>query len=242
MGAAAFETQPLPVDPALEQGRGLEPALFIAVAGQRKDVLGLQTAGQRLGGRGIPLHLGAETLKRDVAAGPEAHAAVPALGVEAEPEGRTRALLPVGPESEPEVVVHRPAAVEPPGVAVDPGEVEVPVVLRVLVPQMVEEGVCQVLRGPEHQRLVFVLVRLEPLPGIVQPQGPEELHGFFGIGRHFSVCCGSARASRGRRAAGRGSEARQWRGWWRRGRCWRHRAGGCGSCTDCPWDPCCWDR
>ena len=241
--------------------------LLVALARQGEDLLLLQAARQRFGGLGVQLQLCAEAIHDQVALGPAAHAKVPALGREAEPVGRRGQLLPVGPEGEPEMVVHRPAAVEPPGVAVDAGDMEIPVVLRVLLLQMRKQRVGQLLGGPVHQALIVLLVGAEPFAAVVQPELPEEIHRFRRIVQHVSPSlyrpenglpsgrsgspwrgvgisggCGSARASPDRRAAGRGSAFPPWPDSLRWARCSRRRAAGSAGHTGCPRGPCCSDR
>ena len=113
---------------------------------------------------------------------PPARAAAVAVRADLKPEARRfAAVLDRVLEREPDMVVERPAAEQPPRVAVNAGNVDIQVQIGIVLLKPVVELPCQ-RSGRRHDRVLkFLLVLCEPRPVIVEPDAPEHVDRLVGI-------------------------------------------------------------
>src|SRR5699024_196262 len=112
----------------------------------------------------------------------------PPLRSHLEPEDRpVGPRVPLRPQGEPQVVLVGTPAVEPPGVPVDPGNVEVQPQLGPLGGEAVVDLLPQRRRGLIETAEILLLVGLEPGPVVVEADPPQKVQGLLTIALKHAV-------------------------------------------------------
>lgn len=103
--------------PGLQQLGGGGPGPLVVRAGEGKDLLPVEAAGQLLHGLGLPIHPGPQLGHGEGRGLPEAHAVGVALRLQLKPEGGQGAGMLQGlVDAQPQVILIGPPAEEPPGI------------------------------------------------------------------------------------------------------------------------------
>ena len=155
----------------------LGTAVFLAV--QEKALHAGDFRHQPLEEGGVGRDRAAQRLHRRGARRPEAETVGILRRADLKPEGRPVVPRAEGSDREPQVVLVRSAAEEPPRVAVDAREVHAQLLVGEAAGHLLVQVVRQGLEGRVERALEVLPVREEPGPLVVEGQLPEEVRRLF---------------------------------------------------------------
>ena len=155
---------------------------------QEEHILLLQLLCKRLQLFYVPVGELAEARRRARLA-PVAKAVAVSLAAHLKPETRrVGAPLQLVLKREPDVILERPAAEQPSGIAVDLGDVQIQMQVGIGLRQPVVKLARERL-GRGHNIVVeLFLARVKPLAGIIEADVPEEIHGLVAVACKHASC------------------------------------------------------
>ena len=176
MFAHAREVEHALIVPRAQQRAGVALRAGVVLPGEHEGILRVQALGQRRQRQGIGVDRAAEARHRVRLRPVKAHAV--AVVVRRDLEIKRRDLRPaaaVAPQCEPEVLLIRPIAVQPPRVAVDARHVQVPLPVGVRLLERRRHVRGQRLHGPVERVEKYLLVLQKPRALVVKAQLPEKV-------------------------------------------------------------------